>query len=58
MGESMKDSSETDAINSSFTDMGIQAISGAMAASGGLGIGHMLLKALEKQQLAEGQEPK
>jgi Rod binding domain-containing protein len=53
MGEDMKDSSDTDSINSSFTDMGLQAVSSAMAKSGGIGVGRMLLKALEKQQAVE-----
>jgi Rod binding domain-containing protein len=53
MGEDMKDSSDTDSINSSFTDMGLQAVSSAMAKSGGIGVGRILLKALEKQQAAE-----
>lgn len=57
MGEDMK-GQDSDAINASFTDMGIQAVSSAMAASGGIGIGRMLLKTLEKQQAMEDQRPK
>ncbi len=56
MGEDMKDSSDTDSITSSFTDMGLQAVSSAMAKSGGIGIGRMLLKALEKQQASEADQ--
>jgi Rod binding domain-containing protein len=33
--------------------MGLQAVGSAMAKSGGVGIGRMLLKALEKQQATE-----
>lgn len=61
MGEDMKGSFDEDSTNSSFTDMGLQAVGAAMAKSGGVGIGRMLLKALEKQQDAEaaqGHEPK
>ncbi len=53
MGEDMKESLEDDSTNSSYTDMGLQAIGSAMAKSGGMGISRMLLKALEKQQAAE-----
>jgi Rod binding domain-containing protein len=53
MAEGMKGDLDDDSTNSTFTDMGMQAISGAMASAGGLGIGHMLLKALEKQQAIE-----
>jgi Rod binding domain-containing protein len=49
MGEDIKDSSEGDSSSSSFIDMGLQAVGSAMAASGGIGIGRMLLKVLEKQ---------
>lgn len=58
MGEDMKGPVDSDTINESFTDMGIQAVSTAMAASGGIGIGRMLLKTLEKQQSMEEQRPK
>ncbi len=58
MGEDMKGPVDSDPINASFTDIGIQAVSSAMAASGGIGIGRMLLKTLEKQQAAEDQRPK
>jgi len=62
MGEDMKDSlGDEDSTGQSFVDMGLQAVGSAMAKSGGVGIGHMLLKALEKQQAAEsvqGHEPK
>jgi Rod binding domain-containing protein len=58
MGEDMKGPTDSDPINASFTDMGIQAVSSAMAASGGIGIGRMLLKTLEKQQAIEEQRPK
>jgi Rod binding domain-containing protein len=53
MGEDIKDSSEGDSSSSSFIDMGLQAVGSAMAASGGIGIGRMLLKALEKQSSAD-----
>jgi Rod binding domain-containing protein len=53
MGEDMKGSLDGDSTNASFTDMGLQAVGSAMAQSGGVGIGRMLLKALEKQQAAE-----
>lgn len=53
MGEDMKGSLEDDSTNSSYTDMGLQAVGSAMAKSGGMGIGRMLLKALEKQQANE-----
>jgi Rod binding domain-containing protein len=49
MGDDIKDSSEGDSSSSSFLDMGLQAVGSAMASSGGIGIGRMLLKALEKQ---------
>ena len=49
MGEDIKDSSDGDSSNASFTDLGLQAVGSAMASSGGIGIGRMLLKALEKQ---------
>jgi len=58
MGEDMNGPVDSDPINANFTDMGIQAVSSAMAASGGIGIGRMLLKTLEKQQLVEEQRPK
>jgi Rod binding domain-containing protein len=61
MGDDMKSSLDEDSTNSSFTDMGLQAVGSAMARSGGVGIGRMLLQALEKQQAAEadkGQGPK
>jgi Rod binding domain-containing protein len=54
MGEDMKDSLGDDSAGSSFLDMGLQAVSAGMAQAGGVGIGRMLLKALEKQQVAEG----
>ncbi len=53
MGEDIKDSSEGDSSSSSFIDMGLQAVGSAMASSGGIGIGRMLLKALEKQSSAD-----
>jgi len=49
MGEDIKDSSDSDSSSSSFIDMGLQAVGSAMASSGGIGIGRMLLKALEKR---------
>jgi Rod binding domain-containing protein len=52
MGEGMKESlggGEGDSGGSSFIDMGLQAVSSGMAASGGIGIGRMLLKSLEKE---------
>jgi len=62
MGEDMKDSlGDEDSTGQSFVDMGLQAVGSAMAKSGGVGIGHMLLKALEKQQAteaAQGHDPK
>jgi len=58
MGEDMKGPMDSDTINGSFTDMGMQAVSSAMASSGGIGIGRMLLKAQEKQQQMEDQRPK
>jgi Rod binding domain-containing protein len=53
MGEDIKDSSEGDSSGSSFIDMGLQAVGSAMASSGGIGIGRMLLKALEKQSSSD-----
>jgi len=53
MGEDIKDSSDGDSSGSSFIDMGLQAVGSAMAASGGIGIGRMLLKALEKQSSSD-----
>lgn len=52
MGDGMKSSlggGEEDSGGSSFIDMGLQAVSAGMAKSGGIGIGHMLLKSLEKE---------
>jgi len=52
MGENMKESldgSDGDSSSSSFVDMGLQAVGAAMAKSGGIGIGRMLVKSLEKQ---------
>jgi Rod binding domain-containing protein len=52
MGDGIKDSlgdGEGDSGGSSFIDMGLQAVSSGMAASGGVGIGRMLLKSLEKE---------
>ena len=54
MGEDIKDSSDGDSSSSSFIDMGLQAVGSAMASSGGIGIGRMLLKALEKKALENG----
>jgi Rod binding domain-containing protein len=56
MGEDIKGSLDEDSANSSFTDMGLQAVGSAMAKSGGVGIGRMLLKALEKQQAVEASQ--
>jgi Rod binding domain-containing protein len=53
MGDDMKDSFEGDPAGGSFLDMGLQAVGNAMAKSGGIGIGRMLLKKLEKEQPAE-----
>jgi Rod binding domain-containing protein len=56
MGENMKESldgSDGDSSSSSFVDMGLQAVGAAMAKSGGIGIGRMLVKSLEKQVDAE-----
>jgi len=58
MGEDLKDSlgnSDGDSAGSSFVDMGLQAASAAMAKSGGIGIGRMLMKSLDKQIQAEAQ---
>lgn len=49
MGEDMKDSFEGDSAGSSFLDMGLQAVGNAMAKNGGIGIGRMILKKLEKE---------
>jgi Rod binding domain-containing protein len=52
MGDGLKSSlggGEEDSGGSSFIDMGLQAVSSGMAASGGVGIGRMLLKSLEKE---------
>jgi Rod binding domain-containing protein len=57
MGEDLKDSlgnSDGDSAGSSFVDMGLQAASAAMAKAGGVGIGRMLLKSLEKQVQVDG----
>ena len=54
MGDDMKDSSDGDSSSSSFIDMGLQAVGSAMASSGGIGIGRMLLKALEKKSEENG----
>ncbi|HEY2391181.1 MAG TPA: hypothetical protein VGK22_08395 [Candidatus Angelobacter sp.] len=53
MGDDMKDSFEGDPVGGSFLDMGLQAVGNAMAKSGGIGIGRMLLKKLEKEQSGE-----
>jgi len=61
MGEDMKSSFDEDSAGSSFIDMGLQAVGSAMAESGGVGIGRMLLKALGREQSKEAgqvQEPK
>lgn len=47
VGEEMKQSMEGDSASGSFVDMGVQAVSNAMAKSGGVGVARMLLKKLE-----------
>ena len=56
MGDDMKDSFEGDPAGGSFLDMGLQAVGNAMAKSGGIGIGRMLLKKLEKEEPAENNQ--
>lgn len=56
MAEDMKGSLDEDSTNASFSDMGLQAVGAAMARSGGVGIGRMLLKALDKQQASEADQ--
>lgn len=67
MGEGFKDSfgsGEEDSGGSSFIDMGIEAMSSGVAASGGIGIGRMLMKAIEQHSNTQkaippaGEEPK
>lgn len=48
MGEDMKESLGDDSAGESFLDMGLQAVGNAMAKTGGIGIGRMILKSLEK----------